>query len=39
MIIATLQALSPEEQSAITEAMKTYEHDVLRESTWRNRPR
>lgn len=39
MIIAEVQNLSPEECRQATEAMKTYERDVLRESTWRNRPR
>ena len=39
LIIATLQALSSEDRQLVTEAMKTYERDVLRESTWRNRPR
>lgn len=39
MIIATLQAVSPDDRRLVTEAMKTYERDVLRESTWRNRPR
>ncbi len=39
LIIATLQARSAEDHQLATEAMKTYERDVLRESTWRNRPR
>ena len=39
MVIATLQAVSPDDRRLITEAMKTYERDVLRETTWRNRPR
>ena len=39
MIIAALQALSSEDRRLATEAMKIYERDVLRESTWRNRPR
>ena len=39
MIIAALQTLSPENRQAATEAMKTYERDVLREITWRKRPR
>lgn len=39
LIIATLQSLSIEDRQLATEVMKTYERDVLRESTWRNRPR
>ena len=39
MVIATLQAVSPDDRRLVTEAMKTYERDVLRESAWRNRPR
>lgn len=39
MIIAALQTLSSEDRRLATEAMKIYERDVLRESTWRNRPR
>lgn len=39
MVIATLQAVSPDDRRLVTEVMKTYERDVLRESTWRNRPR
>ncbi len=39
MIISTLQTLPEEHQQLITETMKVYERDVLRESTWRNRPR
>jgi uncharacterized protein (UPF0332 family) len=39
MVIAALQAVLPDDRLLITEAMKTYERDVLRESTWRNRPR
>ena len=38
-IVATLESLTPEDRVAITEAMKIYERDVLREPTWRNRPR
>lgn len=38
-IINTLDALSSEDHRLATEAMKTYERDVLRETTWRNRPR
>ncbi len=39
MIIDTLQGLSADERLPITEAIKTYERDILREFTWRNRPR
>jgi len=39
MIIDTLQGLSADERLLITEAIKTYERDILREFTWRNRPR
>ena len=38
-IIETLQALKPEDRQAITDAMKTYEQNVLCEPTWRVRPR
>ena len=39
MIIDTLHGLTADERLQITEAIKTYERDILRESTWRNRPR
>ena len=39
MIIDTLHGLTADERRLITDAIKTYERDVLRESTWRNRPR
>ncbi len=39
MIIQLLHDLSADERPVITETIKTYEHDILRESTWRNRPR
>ena len=39
LIIAALQAVSANDRQLATEAMKTYERDVLHESTWRNRPR
>ena len=39
MIFDTLHGLSTDERLLITEAIKTYERDILRESTWRNRPR
>ena len=39
LIVATRQALSNEDRQLATEVMKTYERDVLREPTWRNRPR
>ena len=35
----TLKGLTSEELRSATEAMKIYERDVLRETTWRNRPR
>ncbi len=38
-IISTLENLTPDDRQKITEAMKIYERDVLRETTWRNRPR
>ncbi len=39
MIVTALQSLPPNARQQITEAMKNYEHNVLRESTWRKRPR
>lgn len=39
LIITALRTLSAEDRQLATEAMKAYERDILRESTWRNRPR
>lgn len=38
-LIQTLDQLTPEERSAAAETIQIYERDVLRESTWRSRPR
>lgn len=39
MMIDTLHGLSADERLLITETIKTYERDILRESTRRNRSR
>lgn len=39
MIIDTLHGLTAHERLLITDTIKTYERDILREPTWRNRPR
>ena len=38
-IISNLHRLSESERQQATDAMRAYERDVLRETTWRNRPR
>ena len=38
-MIDSLDRMSEADCRQATEAMKTYERDVLRETTWRNRPR
>lgn len=37
--IRLIDSLGPNDRQAAVEAIKKYERDVLRESTWRNRPR
>lgn len=39
MIFDTLNGLSAEERHRVTETIKVYERDILREPTWRKRPR
>jgi hypothetical protein len=39
MIFDTLNGLSAEERHLVTETIKVYERDILREPTWRKRPR
>lgn len=38
-MISSLNRLSDADRQQATEAMRAYERDVLRETTWRNRPR
>ncbi len=38
-LLEALDSISSDEWNAATETMRTYERDVLREQTWRNRPR
>lgn len=38
-IFQVIESLVPDERSGIVEVIKAYERDVLRETTWRQRPR
>ena len=38
-IFRIIDALTPDDREAAIEIIKAYERDVLRESTWRPRPR
>ena len=38
-IFQIFDALTPDDREAAAEVIKAYERDILRESTWRPRPR
>ena len=38
-IFRTIETLTPDDRQAAVEIIKAYERDVLRETTWRPRPR
>ena len=38
-IFCTIATLTPDDRQAAVEIIKAYERDVLRETTWRPRPR
>ena len=38
-IFQTIETMTPDDRQAAIEIIKAYERDVLRETTWRPRPR
>ena len=38
-IFRTIETMTPDDRQAAIEIIKAYERDILRETTWRPRPR